>query len=43
MTYSWRKGMLVWDWTEVVLSVDSGFLEFWLDDCSFTVGLPEEP
>lgn len=44
MTYNWRKGMLTWNWGEIVLGNDIvGFLCFWFPNCAFTVGFPEEP
>lgn len=42
MTYSWRKGMLTWDWGALVLGSNRGFLSFNFPNCNFTTGLPDE-
>lgn len=44
LQYSWRKGMLTWDWGDTVVSgYLGGFVMFVFTSNSWTVGLPEEP
>ena len=42
MTYSWRKGMLTWDWGTLVLDSNRGFLSFSFPNSNFNTGLPDE-
>lgn len=42
MAYDWYKGMLVWDWFDVISGSEGGFVYFWFSSNAWTQTFPRE-